>query len=295
MTSLALPSKVVLHLGAHKTASTHLQHAIIAAKPIEDVAFFGPRLLRGAGQSIPERFGFPLDPDDSVVSELSPAAMLAEMADGAGRLVISEETFAGKLQRGWGRIPTPLYYTAPARIETFAKIITGAGGPAVDLCLGIRNPSDYLGSAYSQILHGNRIVLPEKYRAKNAIADIGWEDYIGRLRAVPGVGRLTVWAYEDYAPLFPEICEAMVGVSDIPFSETRVQPRLSLKAVDAILLGKSFSGPELIQQAAEQLPIGPDNPPFDLYGAEEHAQSQSIYQAQCAAIAAMPGVTFLQK
>lgn len=295
MTSHALPSTVVLHLGAHKTASTHLQHGIIAAKPLDDVAFFGPRLLRGAGQSIPERFGFPLDPTDGVVSDGSPAAMLADMADGAGRLVLSEETFAGKLQRGWGRIPTPLYYTAPARVQTFAEVVADAGGPAIDLCLGIRNPADYLGSAYSQILHGNRIVLPEKYRAKNAISDIDWADYVSRLRAVPGVGKITVWAYEDYEALFPDICKAMIGVSDIPFSEARVQPRLSQKAVDAILVGKSWGGPELVQNAAQLLPIGPDNPPFDLYNADDHAQSQSLYRAQREAIAAIPGVAVLQK
>lgn len=295
MTSHVLPSTVVLHLGAHKTASTHLQHAIIAAQPIDDVAFCGPRLLRGAGHSIPERFGFPLDPDEGVVSDLQPAEMLAHMADGASRLVLSDETFAGKLQRGWGRIPTPLYYTAPARVERFADILANAGGPALDLCLAIRNPADYLGSAYSQILHGKRIVLPEKYRAKNAICDVDWADYVGRLRAVKGVGHVTVWAYENYAPLFPDISNAVVGMSEVPFSQTRVQPRLSQKAVDAILVGKSWGGPGLVQNAAAQLPIGPDNPPFDLFDADDHAQSQTLYAAQCAAIAAMPDVTFLQK
>ena len=295
MTSQILPTTVVLHLGAHKTASTHLQHAIIAAKPLDDVAFFGPRLLRGPGDSIPERFGFPLDPTAGQVAQQSPTQMLAAMADGAARLVLSEETFAGKLQRGWGRIPTPLYYTAPNRLETFADIIAGAGGPAIDLCLAIRNPSDYLGSAYSQILRGNRIVLPEKYRAKNAITDMDWADYVARLRAVPGVGTLTVWAYEDYADLFPRICSAMVGTGDIAFPDTRVQPRLSTKAVDTVLLAKSWGGEDMIQAAADALPIGDDNPPFDLYSTADHAHSQTLYDAQRAKIAAMPGVTYLQK
>ena len=294
MTTDTLPKTVVLHLGAHKTASTHLQHAIIAAKPFDDVAFFGPRLLRDKGQTIPERFGFPLDPEDAVVAPQSPAQMLRDMAGGAARLVISEESFAGKLQRGWGRIPTPLYFTAPARVATFAQIVAEAGGPAIDLCLGVRNPTDYLGSAYSQILRGNRIVLPEKYRAKNAIADIDWADYVARLRAVKGVGKITVWAYENYTGVFGQICKALIGRTDIPFPDARVQPRLSTKAVDAILIGKSFGGPDLIQRAAEALPIGPDNPAYDLYDPAEHAASRALYQDQCAAIATMPDVTFLQ-
>ena len=295
MTAETLPATVVLHLGAHKTASTHLQHAIIAAKPLDGVAFYGPRLLRGIGDSIPERFGFPFDPDTAKVSRLSPRQMLAQMAEGAAWLVLSEETFAGKLQRGWGRIPTPLYFTAPARVERLAQIVGEAGGPQIDLCLAIRNPTDFLGSAYSQILCGNRIVLPEKYRAKNAVADIDWADYVARLRAVPGVGKVTVWRQEDYAELFPQVCCAMVGRDDISVLQARVQPRLSAKAVDAILVAKTWGGPELIQQAAEALPITPDNPPYDLYTAAEHAASRNLYAAQCEAINGMDGVTLLRQ
>ena len=295
MTSDGLPNTLVLHVGAHKTASTHLQHTLSAAKPIPNTAFWPPRLLRGPGESVPERFGFPLDPETAIVSDKSPKEMLIKMADGADRLVISEETFAGRLQRGWGRIPTPLYFTATGRIASFAQIVAEAGGPAIDLCLGIRNPTDYLASAYSQILNGNRVVLPEKYRERNDIADIDWTDYVQRLRAVPGVGRLTVWRHEDYADLFPQICVEMVGTDDIPVLAGRVQQRLSSKAVDAILLSKSWSGPEMIHQAANALPIGPDNSPYDLYDTETHAQSQAFYRTQCRAIAAMPNVTFLQK
>jgi len=54
-------------------------------------------------------------------------------------------------------------------------------------------------------------VLPEKYRAKNAIADIDWADYVARLRAVKGVGKITVWAYENYTGVFGQICKALIG------------------------------------------------------------------------------------
>jgi hypothetical protein len=295
MTSQTLPSTIVLHLGAHKTASTHLQQAIMAAMPLDGVTFAGPRILRRPGQSLQERFGFPFDPTDAQVSDLSPADALADLADGADRLVLSEETFAGKLQRGWGRIPTPLYFTAPGRVTQFAHIIAKAGGPKIDLCLGLRNPTDYLGSAYSQILNGNRAILPEKYREKNPFSVVDWTDYVMRLRACPGVGRLTVWRYEEYADVFPEICTAMVGTPDIAPLPDRIQPRLSEKAVDAILIAKRWTGPEFVQQAAEALPIGPDNPPYDLYDAPTHAASGAFYAGQCATIAAMPDVTFLQK
>ena len=294
MTSQALPSTIVLHLGAHKTASTHLQHAIMAALPIDGVAFAGPQTLRQPGASLPERFGFPFDPDSAEVSTLTPHDALAELADGADRLVLSEETFAGKLQRGWGRIPTPLYFTAPDRVSQFARIIAEAGGPAIDLCLGIRNPTDYLGSAYSQILNGNRVVEPEKYREKNPYTVVDWADYIARLRATAGVGALTVWRQEDYADLFPQICEAMVGTRDVVPPPERIHQRLSEQAVDAILLAKRFTGPDFKRIAADALPITADNPPYDLYDATTHAASRAFYADQCAMIASMADVMFLQ-
>ncbi len=295
MTSQTLPSTVVLHLGAHKTASTHLQHAIMAALPLDGVAFAGPRMLRGPGVSLPERFGFPLDPADAQVSDLSAHDALLALSGGAERLVLSEETFAGKLQRGWGRIPTPLYFTAPGRLERLAQIIKEAGGPAIDLCLGIRNPTDYLGSAYSQILNGNRAILPEKYREKNPFEIIDWIDYCARLRAIPGIGSVTVWRYEDYAAVFDQICVAMVGTPNIQSLAERIQPRLSEQAVDAVLLGKRWTGPDFVQQAALALPIGPGNPPYDLFDGHTHKQSQALYADQWAAILTMQDVTALQK
>jgi hypothetical protein len=295
MRSQSIPSTIVLHLGAHKTASTHLQRSIMAALPLDGVTFAGPRMLRGRGKSLPEQFGFPLDPDDAEVSDLTPHDALIELADGSDRLVLSEETFAGKMQRGWGRIPTPLYFTAPQRVEKFAHIIAEAGGPQIDLCLGMRNPTDYLGSAYSQILNGNRVILPEKYRAKNPFTIVDWADYCTRLRATPGVRSLTVWRFEDYADLFAQICVAMAGTAQITPLPDRIQQRLSEKAVAAILLARHLTGPEFIHKAAQTFPIDPDNPPYDLYDARTHADSQAFYAEQCAAIAAMPAVTFLQK
>lgn len=294
MTSQTLPTTIVLHLGAHKTASTHLQHAIMAALPIDGVTFAGPQTLRRTGGSLPERFGFPFDPENAVVSDLTPREALVELARGADRLVLSEETFAGKLQRGWGRIPTPLYFTAPDRVRQLADVIAGAGGPPLDLCLAIRNPTDYLGSAYSQILNGHRVIMPDKYRAKNPYDVIDWADYVARLRACDGVRSLTVWRHEDYAALFGQICTAMVGTADVTPPDEKMQPRLSAQAVDAILLTKRFTGQDFKREAAETLPISADNPPYDLFDSQTHAASRAFYADQCATIAALPDVTFLQ-
>lgn len=294
MTSRDLPTAVVLHLGAHKTASTHLQQSIYAANRSGSVKFLGPRKLRDPGQTLPDRFGFPLDPAKSAALPAPPAGVLSGLANGAARLVFSDENFAGKLQTGWGRIPTPLYFTAPARIGALTQAIAGAGGPPLDLCLGIRDPAGYLTSSYSQILHGRRVVKPEKFRAKNPFGIVDWVDYIARLRAVSHVGSVTVWRYEDYATLFPQICMTLLGTDRVTPAAGRAQQRLSAKAMEAILLAKSLEFGNVVAEAAATYPVSGGFAPYALYDPADHLASAALYAAQWAALITMDGITTLQ-
>jgi len=285
-----IPSKIVLHVGAHKTASTHLQKSIEAALPLDGVTFAGPQKLRGAGNSIPELFGVPFDPRAAQVSELSPRDALIALADGADRLVLSEENFAGRIPRK-GRT---LYFTGPKRVARFAAIIRDAGGPPIDLCLGMRNPTDYLASVFSQTSKGKREMPVETFLKQNVYTNINWADYVGRLRACNGIGTVTVWRQEDYADCFAQICEAMVGTSGFPPLEGRINVRLSEQAVDTIAMTRGLTDADFRREVARTLPVTADNPPYDPYDAQAHAASQDFYAEQCAAIAAMPDVTFLQ-
>ena len=284
----SLPKTIVLHIGAHKTASTHLQRSLAAAD-LPDVAFHGPQDLRQPGRSLKERFRLARG---ARVAETR--ATLAEMAAGAARLVLSEENFAGPLQSGWGRIPMPLYPQAADRVSALCATVARAGGPKVDLCLAIRDPALFLTSAYSQVLKGKRVVQPEKFIAKNPVAGVDWVDYVQRLRAVPGLGRLTVWRQEDYGVIFPQVCNAMVGAAPVqPFGE-RSQQRLSQAALDAILLAKSQGLPNVVDAAALAHPVAVETPAFHLFDAATRVRSAELYAAQCTALEATSGVTVLR-
>ncbi len=288
-----LPKTIVLHLGAHKTASTHLQRSLAGAKP-DDVALFGPPQLRDSGDSLAERFGFPLDPTTGAVSLMSGREVLIEMAGGAHRLVLSDENFAGRIQTGWGKIPTPLYFTASKRIAALSQAVIAAGGPKVDLCLAIRDPAGYLTSCYSQILHGGRVVQPAKFMAKNALEAIDWVDYVRRLRAIPNISSVTVWRYEDYATIFGQICKAVVGTTAVPPLETRAQVRLSRAALDAVLIAKANKSENNVAAAAAIFPVSETSPPFTLYDDASQAASDTMYAAQWHQLVRMDGVTCLQ-
>ena len=284
----SMPDKIVLHLGAHKTASTHLQQSIAAAGDLPGVAFWGPPELRLPGASIAARFALA-----EGASEAKTRAMLLAMAKGQPRLVLSDENFAGGLQTGWGRIPMPPYPKAQNRLAALAAMIARAGGPQIDVCLGIRDPAQFLTSAYSQILHGKRVVFPQKYLDKNPLNGVDWADYVARLRAVQGVGSLTVWRHEDYGAAFSQICRILVGDPNVAAAPGRSQRRLSQRALDAVLLAKEIDMPNMVAEAAQEYPLSDVDRPFTLYSSDEMTLSQDLYAAQCKAIATMPQVTFL--
>jgi hypothetical protein len=289
----SLPDTIVLHLGAHKTASTHLQRSLAAAA-LSDVAVFGPPQLRGASTNIPARFGFPLDPKTADTSNRPVRDVLLEMADEASRLVLSDENFAGKLQTGWGKIPTPLYFTAAKRIDALTHAIRSVGGPGVHLCLAIRDPAGYLTSCYSQILHGGRVVTQQKYIDKNPLGIVDWVDYAQRLRSVPGIVSLTIWRYEDYRAVFPKICQAMVGTDQVEPITGRLQVRLSEAALQQVLLLKVLRDQNVVAAAAEAHPVSETNPAFRLYDAVQQAQSDALYAAQWDKLATLDGVSLIQ-
>lgn len=289
-------SKIVLHIGAHKTASTHLQNCLRDVAPVlrsEGVRYFGPDALRKKGQSLPERFGFPFDPKNAR-PDADPKAELTEMLGDGTRLVLSEENFAGNFQRGWGKVPLPVYPKAADRVARLAD----AMGHEIDLCLAIRQPSDFLASIYSQILLSGKTVSPDEFLIRNMPSNVDWSDYIGQLRNAVGVSSVTVWRYEDYGRLFPAICANLVGESQ---SETvkqvsgRAMPRLSEAAVGAALSQRLLkTSKKAVRDLAADFPTTDENPPFELFDSDLRSIASEYYNEQVAAIAEMSGVTLLQ-
>lgn len=286
---------VVLHMGAHKTASTHLQQSIREAGPalaVAGVRFYGPETLRKIGQTLPERFGFPFDPSRAK-DGVDPIAERDRMLGGGHRLVLSEENFAGNFQRGWGKVPLPLYPQAAERVSKLAQML----GQTVDLCLGIRQPAEFLSSLYSQILLSGKVVSPDEFLERNLPSDVDWSDYVAQLRTAPGVGRLTVWRYEDYGLLFPQITVALLGQAGglVQPVAARAMPRLSEAAVGAVLAEALIAdSPRPVADIAAALPQTAENPAFELFGTDLHDVAAAYYDAQVGMIGDTPGVTLLR-
>ncbi|SMX39735.1 hypothetical protein [Octadecabacter ascidiaceicola] len=294
----SLPKSIALHIGAHKTASTHLQKVLKHNRKLlidEGFAAYGPWYLRLKGRSLHSMFG--LKGSGSAIPRRNAQDQLAFLAKGASRLVFSEENFVGVLRGPEGRVSFPLYSTASEKIEEFVEAVAPV---KVELFLAVRNPAAFMASAYSQTLFGGAYIGPRTFRARNDWRQVDWADYVIRLRAIPGVGEIYVWRQEDYDATLRLIMRKMLrwkmGGKIEKIKDGRVHQGLSAAAVRQTLAWAQEGRTEKLAGTARDLfPINETNKPFKLYAASTLAESEAVYDAQMAQIEAMEGVTLLQR
>ncbi|MFT5867665.1 MAG: hypothetical protein ACI82I_003428 [Gammaproteobacteria bacterium] len=292
----SFPRSVVMHIGAHKTATTHLQRSLLAqqqALTSAGIQYYGPANLRRPGKGPGDIFGLDIYHEPS-----KPTRSRAEQADfmfkDGHRLILSDENFIGALHDKQGNIISPLYPKAAKRIAALAGAV-GAG--PMDVCIGLRNPASFLKSAYSQALIGGKPIAFSDYLSKNPLDQIYWPGLVGRVRSAAGVGRVTVWAYEDYKWRFHKICGALMGdlvnMRILPISDY-VHRGLSEAAVARVLSKSGADDPRsMADEARSTYPVSDEYPAFDPFSPTEKAASEAEYAAQLAAIGKIDGVTIL--
>lgn len=289
------PVSAGLHIGVHKTATTHLQfslgnshEALLAC----GVRYYGPDYLRQRSRSIDQMFGL----DQSGKARRSTTEQIAFLAKGDRRILFSEENTSGLLFDSQGDVLVPPYADCAGNVARLAERLDSAG-VALDIYVALRSPASFLTSCYSQALMARNFRPPAEYVAHNRPSALDWTALVAALAALPHKRSLHVWRYEDYKEIFPQIVVAMAGpeagavVSPV---DGVVHQGLSARALDALLEARDTGSGWLTPLRARRLhPVGPDSPPFVLYGPEEIRRDEARYAAQIASIAAMPGVSMI--
>lgn len=286
---------IALHVGAHKTATSHLQRSLQKNRS----------LLAGHGVAfIPtHHYRELLAPLHKELMSSGAAEALRQQADplikgaarGAGRMIISDENIMGQLPRiakddtlyPWGRW----------RVANAAALLENHD---LSLFLSIRNPATYLPSAYSEsLLHmpyrSFRGFLspftPDALRWSSVVEGLRW-----RLPDIP----LTVWRFEDYPQHRAQIAASLMGEplpQEFEFLERHPRPGLSARALEQLstwaAAGRDASDSDLIAHAADLFPKGTDWPAPVPFAPDEVAAMTRDYDADCAHIASLDGVRFL--
>ncbi|MCF2872989.1 hypothetical protein L0664_18135 [Octadecabacter sp. G9-8] len=291
-----MPQSIALHIGAHKTASSHLQNVLYKNRGLladDGIRIYGPRYLRMPGRNLAAMFG--LSWSESPPPRRTPKRQLKFLVKGRRHLVLSEENFVGNLADLKGRTVLPIYPTGRDRI---AELVAKWAPVETDLFVAVRDPASFLGSAYSQAMFGGFHIRPRQFRLRNDWRAVDWADYIDGLRTIDGLRRIYVWRQEDYHQSQSLIVKHLTRISDVEplkFIDKRVHQGLSVTAVQTTLEASSAGEKgTLARDARRAFPVGKDHSLFELYSSSTLRKSRDIYAAQMARIAQMDGVTVLQ-
>jgi hypothetical protein len=284
-----------VHLGAHKTASTHFQ-ALLAANP--------DWLARHDVHAVPMpalRTAFTAAVAAAYRGEPVPAAwegFVAELPPG-GTVLLSDENLLGD-----ARMATPASVPYPQMLPRLLHLLELLGLPPdpsagdLELMLAIRAPASALVSAWKE---GQRWrALPDfaTWLGRGRRDRPYWLRLVERLRdALPGVP-VTLWTYEAYAkdpaaflPLAAGLPPQPGGVGIMPVAE-RLRPSPSFAAIEALRERRGAPGPAPTPAEVDALLSDPAHP--DLAGPlspDDAAAFADGYRRDLDGLAAMDGIT----
>ncbi|MEM6906930.1 MAG: hypothetical protein AAF568_13635, partial [Pseudomonadota bacterium] len=191
--------RVILHLGAYKTASTHIQRRLdLNAETLAQagVAVATPATLRPALRRAEVGAG------PAIAEAVRDADLL-----GMARIVVSEEQLPGPLRpMAQGQA---FYRGAERRLAPIAEALAGQ---EVTVLLALRSYADFYASAYGQVIRGWRwIDFGTDERERILGESRGWPDLVADIyRAFPG-RPVHVWRYEAMGRRPRPIWSALVG------------------------------------------------------------------------------------
>ncbi|NVO26449.1 hypothetical protein HJ526_03370 [Donghicola sp. C2-DW-16] len=271
---------VSLHIGAHKTASTHLQKTLEAAADQLadwDVCFLGPKSLRKDGVPLNKR--------------LARGQSAPDMAGDCDELVISEENLMGPQFRPKSR--RPLYPQGAKKIADITDALTGAD---VTLYMAVRDPATWLASLYAHaVFNGLACDGIDAFTEGRSPDTLRWSDLIAELAQT---NRVVVWSQEDYQIVFPQIVEHMLGEGAVldPI-EGHVNSSISAAAI-AVLEGQGPDRPEPQKSARiakAQYPVRDPSDRFQPWPRKVLEASRAAYLADLNRIMELENVTLLRR
>jgi hypothetical protein len=284
--------KIIIHAGAHKTASTHLQNRVLENENLvvkSGCSYLGPEKIRDQFGTLWRALGRSDTPDEQ-------KRKLAALAAGQPRLVISEENIIGgfkDLMNGPNR--AILYPKAVERLARLAQLV--APNP-LHIAMAVREPSSYYVSVYNQLLLSGRFQTWERFSKGLDPTAVKWSDILRPIAEIPGVAAVSIWRYEDYHRLLPQILNTLLGQPrpDIPLHmEKRMHEGLSERAVQACCTwhAAGYDG-RLGAVAREDFPVSDAYPKFSPWPEALMRESRAAYGRDIEALGRAGNITVLE-
>jgi hypothetical protein len=203
---------VILHIGAHRTATTALQKTLGANGG--DLAqlglvYWGPKTTRTG--LLDGLIGRPeaLSDDRRKAAAVRVSRRMRKAAhDGAETLFVSDENMLGSMQSALAG--KGLYPDAGARVATVAQAFVGS---RITLALAIRTLDDWWSSVRA-FRAGRDAAVPDAAElAVMALRSGSWRDVVGDLASSMPGARIRVWSHEVMADLPEAVVDRLTGLT----------------------------------------------------------------------------------
>ena len=279
-----------VHIGAHKTATTHLQDTLEAIQPIlvqRGLDAINHREFRRAGQRLVSLRNWRVWAGGRILREAF-RACLEPLRAGPDRVILSEENFLG-FPRSIVRAKP--YQSAGLRLRALAAL--NAEAP-LHLFLTIRRMDAFLSSAYAQVLRSHPAKTPfNELKPVWIAAPPRWTDIVRRIRRAAPDAPLTIWRYEDYPAHRSEILGKLCGtrideLPEVPRPEVTMRPSATaVLAAEALDPAMPLNGwRRRVETLYREAPVGEGSPPYAPFDEAERERFADAYEADCAALAA---------
>jgi hypothetical protein len=222
-----------IHIGAHKTATTHVQDVLAANRSLlaeQGIDYLPRRVIRGARLLIAMHKNFR---QAELISHESRnfAEIVSPLRTVGPKLLISEEDIIGMS----ADLLIGLYPHAIKRLLPWSEAINRE---TTSLFLSIRNLADILPSAYSQAVRDGANVGPiRQYIDKWLHTTPKWSDLISRVREQFPKATFKVWTLDNYISDRAKILSQLSGAQCLSFVDLP-KPKsttiLSLAAIEEI-------------------------------------------------------------
>ena len=291
-----------IHVGAHKTATTHLQLTLEAALPGIDTLggnFVPMPVVRGSSQGrhtldgaaarptlcrLSDQYSFTGEPNAccraSQITHVCAGRWLSPRKTSWVRRSASSTERSTHIPRRWTSLPS----LPASRPSTF---------------LTVRSLDGYLPSAYAEALKGVPLTRSDFHRAVEQFgaSSLHWTSLIARLCRIAPRARFEVWNFDDYTANWRDLHRSLLGVPLTEFPAVPPPSRTRTPGEAAILLAEAEEtprGPMRAQRIREiyvrDIEEG-RSAKFDPLSAGEKADFRKLYAEDLAALRGrFPGV-----
>lgn len=286
---------LTIHLGAHKTASTHLQYSLrLVRQQLRQggVFYADPPILRHKGLPLTDALATGSRPLLDTVAD-----RLAQAREFFPEMILSEENILGGTRRE--RISGRNGFVYPMAVTRVRQTIALAGGGPVTLFLSVRDPAHFYVSAFALQMTGGAEVEFDNYLDGRDPARIGWTGLVRRLTAISCVARVVVWRYEDYAALRPRLLARLLPpalaahVPDPPPANESLTQAGYDWFVRRALGDSEIDLRTLVQRARNRFPRSQGHAPLRPVSDADYIRSAQGYAAQIERLRILPKVEFL--